>query len=129
MEATNGKLRLMLRSKKVLARIEEFESGGVSSNSLMAWNGQLFASKRRVAVYNYVFDDTQMQALCEARELARKAGLILEVTDLSRQNALKRVLRSGLGMTGGRVRPRLNSSQSSAAAENSDCVRPLSCQP
>lgn len=97
MESTNGKLRLVLRSEKVLARIEEFQVGGVCSNSLMAWNGQLVSSRRTARVYEYVFDERQTRALNEARELARRTGLTLEVTDLTRQSPLRKIfrLRSG----------------------------------
>jgi len=129
LEATNGKLRLVLRSTKVLARIEDLESNSVLSNSLLAWNGQVFGTRRRVMFYEYVFDERQTQALREARELTRKTGLVLEVTDLSRQSALRRILRSGLSMIGGQVRLRSGSKSSLAAAEDSDCVRPLSSQP
>lgn len=129
MEATkNGRLRLVLRSRKVLARVEDFDSNSVLSNSLMAWNGQVFGSRRRVMVYEYVFDERQTQALREARELSEKTGLTLEVTDLSRQSALKRVLRSGLAMVSAQVRPR-SDSRPSLVSGDSDRVRPVACQP
>ena len=44
-------------------------------------------------VYECVYDERQKEALREARELAARTGLILEVTDLSRQSAVRRVLR------------------------------------
>ncbi len=91
--ATDGKMRLVLRSTKVLARVEDFETNSVLSNSLQVWNGQVFGTRRRVLVYEHVFDERQKQALEEARELARRACLVFEVTDLSRQSALKRILR------------------------------------
>ena len=128
MEATNGRLRLVLKSKKVLARVEDFDSNSVLSNSLLAWNGQVFGSRRRVMVYEYVFDERQTQALREARELSEKTGMTLEVTDLSRQSALKRVLRSGLTAIGAQVRPRLDSKHS-LASEGTDRVRPVACRP
>jgi len=129
LEATNGKLRLVLRSTKVLARIEDLESNSVLSNSLLAWNGQVFGTRRRVMFYEYVFDERQTQALREARELTRKTGLILEVTDLTRQNALKRILISGMSRIGGQARLRGGSKPSLVAADSSGCVRPLACQP
>jgi len=95
MAATNGKLRLVLRSKRVLVRTENYESSGVTSNSLTAWNGQVFSTRRRVMVYDYVYDERQKQALEGVRELATKMGLVLEVTDLSRRSALRRILRLG----------------------------------
>ena len=103
MGSENGKLRLVLRSKRV-ARISEFSSGGVSSSSVMAWYGPMFPSqKSRVVVYDYVFDDKQKKALDEARDLAKRTGLVLEVTDLARQNALERALRSSLSKAGGAI--------------------------
>ena len=113
MGATNGRLRLVLSSKKVMVRTEEFESGCVSSGSLLAWNGPLFVSRRRIAVYDYIFDEKQLCALSEARELASRSGLILEVIDLSRQSALKRVLRLGLSKVDGEAIARFASSSSS----------------
>jgi hypothetical protein len=109
LEGTDGKLRLVLSSKKVLSRIEEFESGSVCSNSLLAWNGQLLVTRRRAKVYEYVFDGRQTRALSEARELAIRSGLVLEVTDLSRQNVLRRILRLGLSRFNGGARARLAS--------------------
>jgi hypothetical protein len=103
MEDENGKIRLVLRSKRV-ARIAEFSSAGVSSSSLMSWHGPLATSgKKRVVVYDYVFDDKQKRALEEARSLAKRTGLALQVTDLSRQNAMERALRSSLGTVAGAV--------------------------
>ena len=103
MERENGKIRLVLRSRRV-ARIAEFSSGGGSSNSLMAWYGPLTPSqKSRTVVYDYVFDDKQTKALGEARDLAKRTGLVLEVTDLSRQNALERALKSSLSRVGGAI--------------------------
>jgi len=99
----SGKLRLVLRSKRV-ARVAEFSGAGGSPNSLMSWYGPLFPSqKSRTVVYDYVFDDKQTKALDEARDLAKRTGLALEVTDLSRQNALERALRSSLSKVGGAI--------------------------
>ena len=95
MTFTTGRLRLVLKSTKVLVRIEDHRTNSGPSNSLTAWNGQLFATRRRVVVYDYVYDERQAQALREARELAAKTGLSLEVTDLSRRSALRRILKLG----------------------------------
>jgi len=129
LEQANGKLRLVLRSKKLLTRVEDFDSSRVLSNSLLGWNGQVSGARRRIRVYEYVFDERQLQALREARELSERTGLILEVTDLSQANALRRVWASGLGRVSGRMRPRLDSRTSVAPAEDSGGVRPLVCQP
>lgn len=112
----SGKIRLVLRSKKV-ARIAEVGGARASPGSLLAWDGSSFPSQtRRVVVYDYVFDEKQTKALDEARDLARRTGLALQVTDLSRENALARGLRSGLGKVGGAVaRLRLDASASGKA--------------
>ena len=95
LQTSNGKMRLFLRSRKVLARIEEFQSGGVNSNSLLAWNGQLLVNKRTVRVYDYIYDEGQTRALAEARELARRTGISLVVVDLTREGLLARILSLG----------------------------------
>ena len=132
MESEGGKLRLVLRSKRV-ARVAEFRSGGTSPNSLMSWYGPLLPSqKSRTVVYDYVFDEKQTKALGEARELAKRAGLVLEVTDLSRQNALERALRSGLGKVGGAVaRTRLDLKALRGSQESSyeRMIRREACRP
>jgi len=85
LESEKGKIRLVLKSKRV-ARVTEFGGGAVSPDSLMSWYGPLFPSqKSRVMVYEYVFDDKQAKALDEARDLAKRIGMVIEVADLSRQ--------------------------------------------
>jgi len=96
MEETSGKMKLILTSRKVLVRVEQVE------DRFMTWDGQVRVNRRRVKVYDYLFDEAQSQALREARELASKSGMALEVTDLTRQGLLRRLLRSGLRTAGGR---------------------------
>ena len=132
LESENGKLRLVLRSKRV-ARVAEFSSSGSSPNSLMSWYGPLFPSqKSRVVVYDYVFDNKQTKALDEARDLAKRTGLVLEVTDLSRQSALERALRLGLSRVGGAiVRLRLDVRALRGPQESSyeRMIRQQACRP
>ena len=132
LENENGKLRLVLRSKRV-ARIAEFSGGAPSSNSLIAWYGPLFPSqKRKVMVYDYVFDDKQTKALDEARDLAKRTGLALEVTDLSRQNALERALRSSLSKVGGaiaRLHLDMKALRGSQESSYERMIRQQACQP
>jgi hypothetical protein len=87
MERTNGELRLIISSKKVLVRIERFDV------SMPGWNGQLYVSRRTAKVFDYVLDESQVRALKEAEELAARSGLALKVTDLARQGALGRMWR------------------------------------
>lgn len=125
---TNGKLKLVVSSKKVLARVEEFQTGGVSTSSLMAWNGQLLSSRRRIAIYDYVLDEEQMKALTTAKEIAGKSGLVLEVIDLSRQNPLKRMLRLGMTKVSGeglaRYKTALKGHQDEPVSTRSRAFRP-----
>jgi len=88
-DVTNGSLKLVLSSKKVLARVDLVE------DSLLAWDGTTRVRRRRVKVYDYILNEKQASALTEARELATRKGLVLEVTDLSRQSALRRILSLG----------------------------------
>ena len=132
MESEKGKLRLVMKSKRV-ARVTEFGGGPVSPSSLMSWYGPLFPSqKSKVMVYDYVFDVNQAKAVDEARDLAKRVGMVLEVTDLSRQNAVQRALRSGLGKLGGAVaRARLASKALRGSEESSyeRMIRQQACRP
>ena len=89
LEATNGKLQLVIKCEKMV-RIVEFDV------PIMTRYGKVGVTKKWARVYEYVFDEGQMRALSEATELASKSGLILEVTYLSRQSALRRMTRQGL---------------------------------
>jgi hypothetical protein len=91
LETSNGKLQIVVRSRKVLVRIEKFDV------PVMTQDGRVrFFNKGTLKVYDYVFDDAQSRALRETRELASRSGLTLEVTDLTRQGLLTRMLRSAL---------------------------------
>ena len=88
MKTTNSKLQLVVRSKKVLARIERFEV------PVMTMDGRVrFIDKGTLKVYDYLFDEAQQRALRESQELAQRSGLVLEVTDLTRQSPLRRIFR------------------------------------
>jgi hypothetical protein len=132
LESERGKIRLVLKSKRV-ARVAEFGGEAVSPNSLMSWYGPVFPSqKSRVVVYDYVFDERQAKALDEARDLARRTGLVLEVTDLSRQNALERALRSGVSKVGGavvRARLDLRALRGSQESSYERMIRQQACRP
>ena len=86
MESSKGKLELTVRSRKV-TRLVEYDA------PMMTPYGRVGSVKRWARVSDYVLDERQREALSEAQELARKAGLPLDVTDLSRQGALRRVSR------------------------------------
>jgi hypothetical protein len=95
LETSNGKLQIVVRSRKVLVRIEKFDV------PVMTQDGRVsFINRGTLKVYDYVFDEAQARALRETRELANKSGLALKVTDLTRQSLLRRTLRSALGKGG-----------------------------
>ena len=106
MEATNGKLQLVIKSEKMVS-IVEFDV------PIMTRYGKVGVTEKWARVYEYVFDEGQMRALSEARELASKSRLILEVTDLSRQSALRRMIRQGLSRVSLAARIGTGSRQSS----------------
>jgi hypothetical protein len=120
-ETSNGKLQIVVRSKKVLARVERFEV------PLMTEDGRIrFINKGELKVYDYVFDEAQERALRETRELADRSGLALEVTDLTRQSLLQRVLRSALRRGDGQLWheaiPRLGTGTTTRSRERGEDV-------
>src|ERR1700733_7801340 len=90
-----------------MARVVEFDV------PIMTRYGKVGVTKKRATVYEYVFDEGQMRALSEARKLANASGLVLEVTDLSRQSALRRMIRQGLSRISLEARIETGSRQSS----------------
>jgi hypothetical protein len=108
-DTTKGKLQLMVSSRKVLARVERYDV------SFRTSDGQLHVNKRTARIYDYVLDEGQTRALRESRELARRSGLTLEVTDLSRESALGRMLRVAFGRDNTQVRLDHGSSLSAKA--------------
>jgi hypothetical protein len=99
LETGNGKLQIVLRSKKVLVRIENFEVPVTTQDARVR-----FINRGSLNVYDYVFDEAQARALRESRELADRSGLALEVTDLTRQGLVRRLLGAGLRNGNGQVR-------------------------
>jgi len=117
-----GKLQVTVRSRKVLSRVDLVE------DSFMTWDGQVRVNRRRIRVYEYVLDGDQARAVSEAREVARKTGMLLEVTDLARQNALVSKLRSGARLLSGRG-PLPAASVESLATKGSERVTPQAFRP
>jgi hypothetical protein len=87
LKTTNSKLQLVVRSKKVLARIERFDVPVTTEDGRVR-----FINRGTLKVYDYLFDEGQARALREASELAKRSGIVLEVTDLTRQSPVRRVL-------------------------------------
>jgi hypothetical protein len=92
---SNGKLQLVVRSKKVLARIERFDVPVIMQDGRVR-----FINKGTLKVYDYLFDEAQEEALREARDLASRSGMVLEVTDLTRQSPFTRIGRFLLARDG-----------------------------
>ena len=98
METDCGRIRIVIQSKKVLVRMEDY------SQPVVAPGGRVVHLKRgQVKVYDYFLDENQRRTIADATELARRSGMVLEVTDLSKQSFVRRVIRSGLGRFGGRT--------------------------
>ncbi len=124
MRSSSGKLQLVVRSKKVLARIERFDV------PVMTQDGRIsFINKGTLKVYDYLFEEAQANAVREAQGLARRSGMVLEVTDLTRQSSLKRLARflfaksSPLWTTPNLVvEPQLMSTTAVAQERCDDCV-------
>lgn len=95
---SNPRMRLTVRSRKVLVRIEEFNEPLVSMSGVVR-TGQ----RRQVRVYDYILDERQSRAVTEARQLAERSGVALEVTDVSRKGALWRAFNSGRERAAGLV--------------------------
>lgn len=86
-----GKLELLVRSRRV-ARLVEFEV------PLFSPYGRAGSRTGRATVYDYVLDEQQLRVVRQAKEFAARQGLILEVTDLSKEGALRRLIRVGSAM-------------------------------
>ncbi len=92
----NGKLEVVVRSKKTLSRVDSYEV------STMGVDGLRRVSRRSVNVFDYVLDEQQSRALEEARDLAARSGFALEVVDLTRRSPLLRLVGLGRALLGQR---------------------------
>lgn len=95
--STNGKVRVVVRSRQVPARTVEFTAYPVGS----------FYSRgvtRRAVVFEPVLDDGQRKAVEEGGRVAHSLGLELEVVDQSKLGFLRRALSSLKGNGSGGVR-------------------------
>lgn len=103
---SDQKLQLVVKSRKVIARVESFD------DSFMTWDGQVRSRRRRVKVYDYILDERQTRMLEEAARMADREGLPFEVTDVSRRGVLHRILwlvlsggdTTALGLAGAKAR-------------------------
>jgi len=90
----DGKVRVVVRSRKVPADVFEFH------RTLYSPSGIPMGTKTsRQVLYRYVLDEDHQRTIEEASKLARSLCLDLEVVDSGRQNLLGRLL-SSLGRKG-----------------------------
>ena len=108
---TNGKLELVVRSRKVLSRVDSYDV------SVRGLDGLQHVSRRSLNVFDYVLDEQQSRALEEARDLAARSGLTLEVVDLTRQGAFLRLMNLGSAVFGLDIERTANSLRGLALAK------------
>ena len=87
MTSARGKVQVVVRSRRVPARLLEFASTQVSYPS--AFVGTV---RNRVVRYESRLDEEHLKAIEEGKKLADQMGLELEVIDGSRWNLFRRAL-------------------------------------
>jgi len=80
------RVKIVVRSRKVPARVIEFQ------RPILLSSGLAVQSTERRLVYESILDDSQREALEEARRLSRDLGLELEVVDTAKANSIWRTL-------------------------------------
>lgn len=84
---TNGdKVRIAVRSHRVPVGVIEFQK------PIEVQSGFSYSSTERRVVYESIFDDSQLQAIEEARRLSRDLGLQLEIVDMASTNPLRSMI-------------------------------------
>jgi len=117
--SSDGKIRVVVRSRKVPSRTVEISEPVYSTSGIPMWT-----RRNRLIVYDYVLDEEHNKAIQEGRRLACSLGLDLEVVDATRRGILGRV-RSSLGRGHGR-RPTLEITPSSKGRQGmSSTVQPV----
>jgi len=92
--SSDGKVRVVVRSRKVPADVVEFRQAMYSPSGF-----PMGTRRSRQVVYKYVLNEDHQRTIEEASELARRLCLDLEVVDSGRQGLLDRLL-SSLGRRG-----------------------------
>ncbi len=85
----NKEIRIVVESRKVPSRVVQFATSP-------PYPGRPFFEARvtKFAVmYDYLLDAGQSKALDHARELAAASGACLQIVDLARESAVRRVIR------------------------------------
>jgi len=94
--SSEGKVRVVVRSRKVPADVVEFHQTVYSPSGI-----PMGTVRNRQVLYRYVLDEDHQRTIEEASELARRLCLELEVVDSGKQGLLGRLL-SSLGRRGAR---------------------------
>jgi hypothetical protein len=86
MQSSNGRVRAVVRSSRVPVDLTQF--------TMLTPSPAGFPATRTVrsVVYANVLDESQQRILDSAKRLAQTSDLDLEVVDLGKQNALRRVV-------------------------------------
>ncbi len=93
--SSDGKVRVVVRSRRVLADVVEFHQ------TLYSPSGMPMGTRlNRQVLYTYVLDEDHQRTIKEASRLARSLCLDLEVVDSGKQGFLGRLL-SSFGWRGG----------------------------
>jgi len=87
--SSDGKVRVVVRSRKVPADVVEFYQKMYSPSGF-----PMGTRRSRQVLYRYVLDEDYQRTIEEASELARRLCLDLEVVDSGRQGFLGRLLSS-----------------------------------
>jgi hypothetical protein len=89
-----GKIRVVVNSTTVPARLVEVVRPVYSSSGI--WLGN---QSRTAVVYEKAFDDSQRNAIQEAKKLSCRFGLDLEVVDRARSSIVGRLVSTLEGLT------------------------------
>jgi hypothetical protein len=86
-EPSSGTIHLILKSRKV-ARSSRVEVPQLSVGDI---HGRMYTISKYVTVWDYEFEEDQLNLLKEARQLSERTGMRLELVDLTRQGPLRRI--------------------------------------
>lgn len=94
MLSSDGRVRVVVKSRRVPADVIEFQQTMYSPSGI-----PMGTRTNRQVLYAYVLDEDHKRTIEEARELARRLCLDLEVVDSGKQGFFGRLL-SSLGRSG-----------------------------
>lgn len=113
----DGKVRVVVRSRKVPADLVEFHQTLYSTSGI-----SIGTRTNRQLVYRYVLDEDHQRTIEEASKLASRLCLDLEVVDTGRQSLLGRLLSSLGGRATSNPVVVVSPSAAAMAADSSQAV-------